>query len=129
MGENTMAIIMEKDEAHKMIDRMPPNATWDDLMREIYVREAIDRGLADSKAGRTKDVKEIRAKYGLPEWKSTGPIQLKVILTPYMLILLRIRPSMPGAPWIGLLEDLNKLANSLPQAAEFPNMIWTRFEK
>jgi len=62
-----MSIFMEKDEAHRMIDRMAPNATWDDLMREIYVREAVERGVADSKAGRTKDVKGIRAKYGLPE--------------------------------------------------------------
>jgi predicted transcriptional regulator len=45
---------------------MPQQATWDDLMHEIYVREAIERGLADSKTGRTKDVKEVRAKYGLP---------------------------------------------------------------
>ena len=58
---------MEKDEAHRLIDRMPPGATWDDLMREIYVRETIKRGLADSNAGRIKDVKEVRAKYGLPE--------------------------------------------------------------
>ena len=36
-------------------------------MREIYVREVVERGLADSQAGRTKDVKDIRAKYGLPE--------------------------------------------------------------
>jgi hypothetical protein len=62
-----MAQIMEKDEAHKLIDRMPPNATWDDLMQEIYVREAIDKGLADSKEGRTTDVRDVRAKYGLPE--------------------------------------------------------------
>lgn len=62
-----MSIIMEKKEALKLIDRMPPEATWDDLMHEIYVREVIERGLADSKAGRTKDVKEIRAKYGLQE--------------------------------------------------------------
>jgi len=62
-----MSTLMEKEEAHKLIDRMPSNATWDDLMREIYVREAIERGLADSKAGRTKDVREVRAKYGLPE--------------------------------------------------------------
>jgi hypothetical protein len=27
----------------------------------------IEEGLADSKAGRTKDVREIREKYGLPE--------------------------------------------------------------
>ncbi|MGV8058268.1 MAG: hypothetical protein AB2L12_09645 [Smithellaceae bacterium] len=56
-----------KEEAHKIIDQMPAGATWDDLMHEIYVREVIELGLADSKAGRTKDVKEIRAKYGLPE--------------------------------------------------------------
>jgi len=62
-----MATVMEKEEAHRLIDRMPPNATWDDLMREIYVREVIERGLADSEAGRTKDVNEIRAKFGLPE--------------------------------------------------------------
>ena len=61
----TTAII--KEEAHKIIDQMPAGATWDDLMHEIYVREVIELGLADSKAGRTKDVKEIRAKYGLPE--------------------------------------------------------------
>jgi hypothetical protein len=66
-GDKSMPTVMEKDEAHKIIDRMPPGATWDDLMREIYEREAIERGLADSKAGRTKDVKEVRAKYGLPE--------------------------------------------------------------
>lgn len=57
---------MEKESAHEIIDRMPQQATWDDLMHEIYVRETIERGLADSKAGRTKDVKEVRAKYGLP---------------------------------------------------------------
>lgn len=62
-----MSTMMEKEEAHRLIDRMPPNSTWDDLMREIYVREAIERGLADSKAGRTKDVKVVRSKYGLPE--------------------------------------------------------------
>ncbi len=44
---------------------MPPKATWDDLMHEIYVREAIEKGMSDSKAGRTRDVKEVRAKYDL----------------------------------------------------------------
>ena len=67
IGGNDMPSVMEKEEAHKLIDRMPPNATWDDLMREIYVREAIERGLADSRTGRTKDVKEVRTKYGLAE--------------------------------------------------------------
>jgi hypothetical protein len=62
-----MTMVMKKDEAHKLIDQMPTNATWDDLIHEIYVREAIERGLADSKAGRIKNVNDVRAKYGLPE--------------------------------------------------------------
>jgi hypothetical protein len=61
-----MATVMEKEEAHRLVERMPRNATWDDLMHEIYVREAIERGLADSRAGRTKDVREVRGKYDLP---------------------------------------------------------------
>ena len=62
-----MTTVMEKSEAHRLGDRLPKNATWDDLMHEIYVREVIERGLADSRAGRTKSVREVRAKYGLPE--------------------------------------------------------------
>ena len=56
---------IQKEEAHKIIDNMPQDATWDDLMREIYVRQTIERALDDSNSGRTKDVQEIRAKYGL----------------------------------------------------------------
>lgn len=62
-----MPTLVQKEDAHKLVDRLPDNATWDDLMHEIYVRETIDRGLADSRAGRTKSVQEVRAKYGLPE--------------------------------------------------------------
>ena len=56
-----------KQQAHDLIDRLPETATWDDLMREIYEHQAIERGLADAEAGRVKGTKEIRAKYGLPE--------------------------------------------------------------
>ena len=62
-----MSMVMKKDEAHKLIDQLPTNATWDDLIHEIYVHETIERGLADSKSGRIKSVNDIRAKYGLPE--------------------------------------------------------------
>jgi predicted transcriptional regulator len=54
-----------KQEARRLVDNLPENATWDDLMYEIYVRQAIDAGLADSDAGRTLDVTEVRAKFGL----------------------------------------------------------------
>jgi hypothetical protein len=54
-----------KQEAHRLIEQLPETATWDDLMYEIYVRKAIEAGLVDSDAGRTLDVKEVRAKFGL----------------------------------------------------------------
>ena len=54
-----------KQEARRLIEQLPETATWDDLMYEIYVRQAIEAGLADSEAGRTLDVKEVRAKFGL----------------------------------------------------------------
>ena len=54
-----------KQEAHRLIEQLPETATWDDLMYEIYVRQTIEAGLADSEAGRTLDVKEVRAKFGL----------------------------------------------------------------
>jgi hypothetical protein len=59
--------IIAKYESLMIIDRLPSNATWDDLIHEIYVREVIERRLADSKAGKTKSVQEIREKYGLTE--------------------------------------------------------------
>ncbi len=62
-----MSAVLQKEDAYKLIDLLPPNATWDDLMYQIYVREAIEKGMEDSKAGRTKDVSEIREKYGLTE--------------------------------------------------------------
>ncbi|MEI6644924.1 MAG: hypothetical protein WCP12_02670 [bacterium] len=61
-----MPVVMEKREAHKLVDQLPQNATWDDLMHEIYVREAIEIGLSDSREDRTRDVHEVREKYGLP---------------------------------------------------------------
>lgn len=62
-----MGSMMSKQEAKRLVDMMPDNSTWDDLIHEIYVREVIERGLDDSKSGRTTDVREVRAKYGLPE--------------------------------------------------------------
>jgi hypothetical protein len=55
-----------KEEAPRLIDELPQNSTWDDLMHKIYVRQAIEVGLADSEAGRTTDVEEVRARFKLP---------------------------------------------------------------
>ena len=33
-----------KQEARRLVDNLPENATWDDLMYEIYVWQAIEAG-------------------------------------------------------------------------------------
>lgn len=37
-----MSGVARKEDAHKLIDQLPPNTAWVDLMHEIYVREAIE---------------------------------------------------------------------------------------
>ncbi|MEA1950674.1 MAG: hypothetical protein U9N87_04775 [Planctomycetota bacterium] len=54
-----------KQEAYQLVEKLPEDATWDDLMYEIYVHQAVEAGLKDSKDGRTVDVKEVRAKFGI----------------------------------------------------------------
>ncbi|NES82759.1 MAG: hypothetical protein F6K10_15895 [Moorea sp. SIO2B7] len=54
-----------KQEAKRLIDKLPDNSTWDDLMYEIYVRQAIESGLSDSETGKIISVEEVKAKFGL----------------------------------------------------------------
>jgi len=54
-----------KEDAKRLIDSLPDTATWDDLMHEIFVRQAIESGLADSRDGRTTEVNEVRGRFGL----------------------------------------------------------------
>ena len=54
-----------KEAAYRLVDQLPDDATWDDLMRKAYEQQAIEAGLADSEAGRVTDVETVRRKYGL----------------------------------------------------------------
>ncbi len=60
-----METISIKQEARRLVDQLPENSTWDDLMHEIYVRQSIEKGLADSAAARTTGVEEVRERFGL----------------------------------------------------------------
>lgn len=51
-----------KTHAREIIDRLPESASWEDVMYELYVREAIDAGLADVAAGRTTPHEQVRAR-------------------------------------------------------------------
>ena len=52
-----------KEAARQLLDNLPENSTWEDLMHEIYVRQAIEAGLADSEAGQLTSVEEVRKQF------------------------------------------------------------------
>ena len=60
-----MQTISVKEEVLCLIDKLPKEFTWDDLMHEIYVLQAIEAGLDDSRAGKTTDVEQVREQFGL----------------------------------------------------------------
>ncbi len=62
MGTNSI-----KEKAKQLIDKLPENSTWEDLMYEIYVRQAIESGLNDSEAGKVLSIQEVQAKFGSPK--------------------------------------------------------------
>jgi predicted transcriptional regulator len=54
-----------KPEARRLVDHLADDATWEDLIYEIYVRQAVEAGLKDSDEGRTMPVAEVRKQFGL----------------------------------------------------------------
>jgi hypothetical protein len=59
-----------KEEAKQLLEKLPDDLTWDELMHEIYVRQSIEAGLSDSKAGKVLDVREVRKRFGLRSWRT-----------------------------------------------------------
>jgi predicted transcriptional regulator len=60
-----METVSVKEEAKRLVEQLSDSSTWDDLMHQIYVRQSIEAGLADSEAGRTTSVEDVREKFGL----------------------------------------------------------------
>lgn len=50
-----------KDAARQIIDQLPEQATWDDIMYELYVKQKIEEGLADIEKGRTVPHEQVKA--------------------------------------------------------------------
>jgi len=47
-----------KEEVMRILDRLPEDASLEDIQYHIYVRQKIDHGLEDAKAGRTLSEEE-----------------------------------------------------------------------
>ena len=55
-----------KNEIRDLLDRLPENATWEDIQYHIYVQQKIRKGLADVEGGRTVSAED--AEKRLSKW-------------------------------------------------------------
>ena len=51
----------------ELVNDLPNDATWEDVIYRVYVREAIEAGSKDAAEGRLVDLAEVRQRFGLPE--------------------------------------------------------------
>ncbi|MEQ8230109.1 MAG: hypothetical protein RLW61_03220 [Gammaproteobacteria bacterium] len=49
-----------KEAARQIIDQLPEQATWDDIMYELYVKQKIDAGLQAADEGRVVSHEEAK---------------------------------------------------------------------
>ncbi|OIP28959.1 MAG: hypothetical protein COW04_10965 [Deltaproteobacteria bacterium CG12_big_fil_rev_8_21_14_0_65_43_10] len=54
-----------KEEAIKLIDKLPDQATWDDIMYEFYVRKKLEVALEAVQEGRVVPHEEVKKKFSL----------------------------------------------------------------
>jgi hypothetical protein len=55
-----------KDEARRLVESLPDDATWDDLLRLIYTQQRVDEGIADLEGGRSWTSDQTREKLNIP---------------------------------------------------------------
>jgi predicted transcriptional regulator len=53
-----------KDEAIKLIARLPESVSWDEIMYEMYVKRKIEDGLKAADEGRTVSHEEVKELFG-----------------------------------------------------------------
>jgi len=63
--QGTPRKVSVREQARQLVESLSPDATWDDLMYQINVRQAIESGMSDSQAHRTVDVQKVRKRFGL----------------------------------------------------------------
>jgi len=48
-----------KEAVLKLVEQLPEECTWDDVLYEIFVRQKVDAGLKDAEEGRTVPHEEV----------------------------------------------------------------------
>ena len=54
-----------KQQAHELIDQLSDSATWDEIAYRMEVHASIERGLADSDAGRVTSQEDIEKRFDI----------------------------------------------------------------
>jgi hypothetical protein len=54
-----------KEEARQLVDGLPEDATWEDIIYLMYLREKRERGVRDSQTGRVSTLDEVRRRFGV----------------------------------------------------------------
>jgi predicted transcriptional regulator len=65
-GEGDAATLPAKEEVRRLLERLPDDASLEDIQYHIYVRQKILRGFEDVEAGRTLSEDEFEAR--LSKW-------------------------------------------------------------
>jgi predicted transcriptional regulator len=50
-------------EARKLLDKLPDEASWDDVMYEMYVRKKIDEGIKAANEGKLISHEEVKKRF------------------------------------------------------------------
>lgn len=50
-----------KQAALELLNKLPDECTWDDIMSELFVRQKIEAGIADADAGRVVSHEQVFA--------------------------------------------------------------------
>ena len=56
-----MSVVIE--EAKKLLDTLPDQASWDDIMYEIYVKKKIDEGLKAADEGKLISHEDVKKRF------------------------------------------------------------------
>ncbi len=62
-----MASANVKQQVHELVDHLPDDVTWDDVVYRIAVRRSIEIGLHESESGKGVDTETLRRELGLTE--------------------------------------------------------------
>src|SRR6266404_3996207 len=76
-----------KQSVRDLLDDLPDNSTFEDIQYHIYVRQRIERGLQDLKAGRVLSQKE--AERRMAKWLKPGLMRPGRIWRPWPITLAR----------------------------------------